>query len=392
MPEPGDAVPLPHPVRVGAAFWVQRTDWPSLRVALETADTAGAHDVWIDDHLLSDEGDASDAKLEGWTTLAAAAAVTTRARLGLLVSANTFRHPGLTAKLATTLDHISDGRAVLGLGGGWFEEEHDAFGIDFGSGFGERLDRLAESVEIVRRLLDGERFSHDGRFYRLRDALAAPHPVQPHLPILIGGSGPERTLRIVARRADLWNAYGSPASLAASDAILAERCAEVGRDPREIERTVNLNVVVRSSRGEAQKVWASYADAHRPREGEGRLVVGGPVEAVAEALAEYAAVGLPRDDPRARRDPGGCRRARLDSDPRSGLEPRARYPKSSGFGDDLRPAASAEIGLRKSARCRNPQVLAGDVRFRTIARMGDRSGRLAGRAPQILSITCLTTV
>ena len=285
-------MPSPHPVRIGAAFWVQRTDWPSLRAALETADAAGANDLWIDDHLLTDEGDASDGKLEGWTTLAAAAAVTTRARLGLLVSANTFRNPGLTAKLATTLDHLSAGRAILGLGGGWFEEEHTAFGLDFGSGFGERLDRLAESVEVIRRLLDGERFSHDGRFHQLRDALAAPRPVQPHLPILIGGSGPQKTLRIVARHADLWNAYGSPASLAASDAILRERCAEVGRDRDEIERTVNLNVVVRSTRADAARVWTGYAEAHRPREGEGRLVVGGPVEAVAEALAEYVAVGF----------------------------------------------------------------------------------------------------
>jgi len=285
-------MPSPQPVRIGAAFWVQRTDWPSLRAALETADAAGANDLWIDDHLLTDEGDASDGKLEGWTTLAAAAAVTTRARLGLLVSANTFRNPGLTAKLATTLDHLSAGRAILGLGGGWFEEEHTAFGLDFGSGFGERLDRLAESVEIIRRLLDGERFSHDGRFHQLRDALAAPRPVQPHLPILIGGSGPQKTLRIVARHADLWNAYGSPASLAASDAILRERCAEVGRDRDEIERTVNLNVVVRSTRADAARVWTGYAEAHRPREGEGRLVVGGPVEAVAEALAEYVAVGF----------------------------------------------------------------------------------------------------
>ena len=292
MPEPAGAAPLPHPVRVGAAFWVQRTDWPSLRVALETADAAGADDLWIDDHLLNDEGDSADPKLEGWTTLAAAAAVTTRARLGLLVSANTFRNPGLTAKLATTLDHVSEGRAILGLGGGWFEQEHSAFGIEFGSGFGERLDRLAESVEIVRRLLDGERFSHDGRFYRLRDALAAPRPVQARLPILIGGSGPQKTLRIVARHADLWNAYGSPASLAASDAVLRERSAEVGRDPGEIERTVNLNVVVRSTRAEADRVWAGYAAVHRPREGEGRLVVGGPIAAVAEALAEYARIGF----------------------------------------------------------------------------------------------------
>jgi alkanesulfonate monooxygenase SsuD/methylene tetrahydromethanopterin reductase-like flavin-dependent oxidoreductase (luciferase family) len=242
--------------------------------------------------LLSDEGDPDDPKLEAWTTLAAVAAATTHARLGLLVAANTFRNPGLSAKLAITLDHISSGRATLGIGSGWFEQEHDAFGIEFGSGFGERLDRLAESVEIIRRLLDGERFDHEGRFYRLHDALASPRPVQAHLPILIGGSGPEKTLRIVARRADLWNSYGSPASLTASDAILRERCLEVGRDEAEIERTVNLNVVIRPTRVEAERVWASYAAEHRPRDGEGRVVLGGPVGDVAAAIAEYARVGF----------------------------------------------------------------------------------------------------
>jgi F420-dependent oxidoreductase-like protein len=289
MPEP--TTPR-HPVRVGAAFWVQRTDWASLREAVVAAEAAGADDLWIDDHLLTDEGDADDPKLEGWSTVAAVAAVTNRARLGLLVAANTFRNPGLTAKIATTVDHISGGRLNLGIGGGWFAEEHEAFGIEFGSGFGERLDRLAESVEIIRRLLDGERFSFDGRFYRLHDALAAPRPVQPHLPILVGGSGPQKTLRIVARHADLWNAYGTPESLTATDAILRERCNEVGRDEAEIERTVNLNVVVRSTRAEAERVWETYATTHRPREGEGRLVVGGPVDEVAATLVEYARVGF----------------------------------------------------------------------------------------------------
>jgi F420-dependent oxidoreductase-like protein len=288
MPEPD----LHQPTRVGAAFWVQRTDWPSLREAVEAAEAGGADDLWIDDHLLSDEGDPDDPKFEAWSTIAAVAAVTRRARVGHLVAANTFRNPGLTAKLATTLDHISGGRAILGIGGGWFEQEHEAFGIDFGSGFGERLDRLAESVEVIRRLLDGERITHEGRFYRLHDALGEPRPIQPHLPILIGGSGPQKTLRIVARHADLWNAYGSPASLAASDEILRDRCAEVGRDESGIERTFNVNVVVRSTRAEAERVWAPYAAAHRPREGEGRLVVGGPVEEVAATLAEYAVVGF----------------------------------------------------------------------------------------------------
>jgi alkanesulfonate monooxygenase SsuD/methylene tetrahydromethanopterin reductase-like flavin-dependent oxidoreductase (luciferase family) len=282
-----------HPVRIGAAFWVQRAEWPTLREAVITAEAGGADDLWIDDHLLNDEGDRNDPKLEGWTTLAAVAAVTSRVRLGLLVAANTLRNPGLTAKLATTLDQISAGRAILGLGGGWFEDEHRAFGIaEFGSGFGERLDRLGEAVPLIRRLLDGERVTATGRFYRMAEALAEPRPVQVRLPILIGGSGPVKTLPLVARHADLWSAYGTAESLARSDALLRERCVEVGRDPDEIERTVNLNVVVRASAAEARRVWAAYFDAHQPREGEGRLLVGGPVDAVADALADYVRVGI----------------------------------------------------------------------------------------------------
>jgi alkanesulfonate monooxygenase SsuD/methylene tetrahydromethanopterin reductase-like flavin-dependent oxidoreductase (luciferase family) len=301
MPEPSASNPLSgtrapasegHPVRIGAAFWVQRTDWPSLRDAVRAADDAGADDLWIDDHLLADEGHRDDPKLEGWATLAAVAASTTHARLGLLVAANTFRNPGLTAKLATTLDHISGGRAILGIGGGWFEEEHDAFGFDFGTGFGERLDRLAEAVPLIRRLLDGERVTSEGRFYRFHDAVCAPRPIQAHLPILIGGSGPTKTLPLVARSGDLWNGYGTPASLAASDAILRARCAEIGRDAEEIERTVNVNVVVRDSTAEAERVWEPYVAEHRPRKDEGKLLVGGSIEQVAAALAAYAEVGF----------------------------------------------------------------------------------------------------
>ena len=219
-------------MRFGAAFWINRTDWPSLRDACLAVERAGWDSLWVDDHLLADEGDPTDAKLEGWATLSALAVLTERIRLGLLVGANTFRNPGLTAKLATTVDHLSDGRLVLGLGGGWFEREHDAFGIDFGSGFGERLDRLDEAVGLIRRLLDGERVTHEGRFYRMHDAICEPRPVQARLPILIGGSGPTKTLRTTARDADLWNAYGSPERIAETSEILRERCAEIGRAVR----------------------------------------------------------------------------------------------------------------------------------------------------------------
>ncbi len=151
-----------------------------------------------------------------------------------MVGANTFRNPGHTAKLAATLDHISDGRAVLGIGGAWFEREHDAFGIDFGPTVGERLDRLDEAVGLIRRLLDGERVDHDGRAYRLHEAELLPRPIQPHLPILIGGSGPKKTLRTVARYGDGWNTAGTLDEVAARDAILRRalrgRRSRPGRD------------------------------------------------------------------------------------------------------------------------------------------------------------------
>ena len=134
LPDADDDPGVTAPLRFGAAFWINRTDWPSLRDACLAVERAGWDSLWVDDHLLADEGDPADAKLEGWATLSALAVLTERIRLGLLVGANTFRNPGLTAKLATTVDHLSDGRLVLGLGGGWFEREHDAFGIDFGSG------------------------------------------------------------------------------------------------------------------------------------------------------------------------------------------------------------------------------------------------------------------
>jgi F420-dependent oxidoreductase-like protein len=279
-------------MRFGAAFWVERTGWPEVRDAVLRAEAAGFDDLWIDDHLLSDEGDWRDAKLEGWTTLAAVAAVTSRARLGLLVSANTLRNPGLTAKMVTTIDHISGGRAILGIGAGWFELEHRAFGFDFGSGMGERLDRLVEAVPLVRRLLAGEQVTHEGRFYAFRDALCRPLPVQARLPILIGGSGPRKTLPLVARHADLWNAYGTPAEVAASDAILRAACEAAGRDTTEIERTVNLNVVIRGDRAEAERAWAGWLEAGMPQEGEEVLEAGGTLDDVAAHLARYREIGF----------------------------------------------------------------------------------------------------
>jgi alkanesulfonate monooxygenase SsuD/methylene tetrahydromethanopterin reductase-like flavin-dependent oxidoreductase (luciferase family) len=285
-------------VRFGAAFWIQRTGWPDLRDACLAVERAGWDSLWLDDHLLSDEASWEDSKLEGWAALNAVASLTSRVRLGLLVSSTTFRNPGLIAKLATTLDHVSDGRAVLGLGGGWFDREHDAFGIDFGSGFGERLDRLDEATMLIRRLVDGERVTHKGRFFEMHDALCLPRPVQPRLPILIGGSGKTKTLRTTARYADVWNAYGSPVRFEELGAVLEERCAEEGRDPASIERTVTTHTVIRDTPALAMEVWQETARIH-DLEGklgsdgtERGLSFGGPPADLAELVDRYARAGL----------------------------------------------------------------------------------------------------
>src|SRR5688572_23134827 len=285
-------------MRFGAAFWIQRTDWPSLRDACLAVERAGWDSLFLDDHLLADEGDPDDPKLEGWSTLAAVAAVTERVRLGLLVSANTFRNPGLTAKLATTLDNVSGGRAILGLGGGWFEREHDAFGIDFGTGFGERLDRLDEAVGLIRRLLDGESVTHPGRFYEMRDARRRPGPVQLHLPILIGGSGPRKTLRTTAAYADLWNAYGQPDAIAAHDAVLRGHCLDLGRDEREIKRTVTQDAVIRDTTEGALAVYDDLAAIHgleaktSAESGARYVLLTGPPPKIADRLRAFESVGV----------------------------------------------------------------------------------------------------
>ncbi len=234
-------------VKIGFLLWPQTDSWPAIRDAAVRAEAAGASSLWTWDHLNSIVGPWEGPILEGWSILSGWAQVTSKASLGLMVSANTFRNPGLSAKLATTLDHLSGGRAVLGIGGAWFEREHEAFGLDFGSGFGERLDRLDESVMLLRRLLDGERVTHDGPVYPMKDALVAPLPVQARLPIMIGGSGPRKTLRTLAKYGDQWNAMGRPEKLAASDAILREHCEVVGRDEAEIERTTTVDIVIRDT-------------------------------------------------------------------------------------------------------------------------------------------------
>jgi alkanesulfonate monooxygenase SsuD/methylene tetrahydromethanopterin reductase-like flavin-dependent oxidoreductase (luciferase family) len=279
--------------RFGLQLWGQQTDWPGFRDAALAAEEAGWDSVWTWDHLMAIFGPWEQPILEGWSLLTAVGALTSRVSLGLMVGANTFRNPGLTVKIATTLDHVSGGRAVLGIGGAWFEREHEAYGIDFGAGFGERLDRLDESVMLMRRLLDGERFSHEGRFYTFHDALAAPRPVQAHLPILVGGSGPRKTLRIVALRADGWNTSGTIDEVRRNLDILSEHCADVGRDIATIEKTVSFPIVIRDDREAALTRFKALLEHNGVTAMEGATIplVGAPTE-VADALRPYIDMGF----------------------------------------------------------------------------------------------------
>src|SRR5512139_669524 len=191
-----------HPIRVGGLLWPQVGSWEDVRAAAIAADRAGLDSIWTWDHLYAIVGDPHQPIFEGWTMLAALAEVTERPTLGLMVGANTFRNPGLVAKAAVTVDHVSHGRCWLGLGGAWFEDEHVAYGIDFGSGFGERLDRLEEATAALRTMLGGGTVtSPEGGVYAFEDALVQPLPYNGpgSLPIMIGGTGEKKTLRTVAR-------------------------------------------------------------------------------------------------------------------------------------------------------------------------------------------------
>ncbi len=280
---------------LGILLWNQASEWRPMVEAAKRVDALGYDSLWAWDHLYAIYGDPYQPIFEGYALLGAYAMVTERARLGLLVGANTFRNPGVVAKSVTTIDHLSGGRAICGLGGAWFELEHTAHGIDFGSGFGQRLDWLDEAAGVVRRLLDGREVTYESAKYRFRAARHNPLPVQRHLPIMIGGGGEKKTLRTVAKYADIWNVFGDPETVARKDGILREHCADVGRDPGAITRTVGSKIIIRDSRAEAERVWAEQmAHNKTPREdwdGPETLWLG-TVDEIAEKMLGYVRVGF----------------------------------------------------------------------------------------------------
>jgi F420-dependent oxidoreductase-like protein len=205
------------------------------------ADEAGFDHCWNMDHFASLGVQDTEDIFEAWTTLAGMAALTTRVRIGCSVTGNTYRHPGVLAKMAVTVDHLSRGRLEFGIGAGWAENEHVMLGLPFGTA-GDRADRLEETLKIITSLWSEPTTTFNGKHYQLEDAIAEPKPVQrPHPPIWIGGMGPKRTLPMAAEYADVWNAPGGePAAVAEASAVLDRHCADIGRDPAQIRRSVQI--------------------------------------------------------------------------------------------------------------------------------------------------------
>ena len=215
----------------------------TFRAVWRIADDSGFDHCWNMDHFASLGDDGTSSIFDAWTMLAAMAEVTNHVRIGCMVTGNTYRHPAVLAKQAVTVDHLSGGRLEFGLGSAWAEREHTMLGLEFGTA-GQRLDRLEEACRVIQSLWTEAETSHKGAHYELDSAIAEPKPVQqPYPPIWIGGSGRKRTLRITAEYADVWNAAGgSPEEIAELSAVLDQHCADVGRDPAEIRRTIQLRI------------------------------------------------------------------------------------------------------------------------------------------------------
>lgn len=222
----------------------------SISAVAKMAEQTGYDSLWMMDHFhqIPGVGKPEEPMLEGWTTISVLAGMTTKLKLGTLVTGNIYRYPSVLAKIGATLDVLSKGRLFLGIGAGWNEEESRAYGIPFPS-TAKRLSRLDEAVQIIKKMWTEERTSFNGKYYKIEYAFCNPKPIQkPHPPILIGGSGAKRTLRTVAKYGDACNVFGSPETVKASYAILKQHCKEVGRDYDSILKAKLSMVIIERMR------------------------------------------------------------------------------------------------------------------------------------------------
>lgn len=255
------------PLRFGLFMGQGGRSWDEVIDRFRLAEDLGFDHGWLVDHLIDTDGGPGTPILESWTLLAAVAARTSRIRIGVLVTSNTFRHPVVLLKQAVTVDHISGGRLILGIGSGWNEDEHRRYGIDLPAG-GDRVSRLEEAVEIIDRLQRDERTSFEGRFYRLDDAPLDPRPLQqPRIPLLIAAHRP-RMLRLAARYADQWDTFrtgvgesteGVAMSVGEQAAVVEAACIEAGRDPASIRRSTWANEDALVSVG----AFEAFVETHR---------------------------------------------------------------------------------------------------------------------------------
>ena len=284
-----------RPPTIGLNLWPQDGTWEELSAAAVAADRVGVDSLWTWDHLYAIQGEPDRPIFEGWTTIAAWAALTEHVGLGLLVAANTFRNPGLTAKAALTVDHISGGRAWLGVGGAWFETEHTATGLDFGSGFGQRLERMDEALAAITALFRGEQVtSPAGGAYGFRDLVARPLPVRGPgtIPILVGGSGERKTLRSVARYADAWHAFGDVERFKRKIGVLEQHCAAIGRDVAEITFSCGPYLIIRDEPTAALSALNDQLAPYDDTVEDGEDVWVGPPERIAERWRPYLELGV----------------------------------------------------------------------------------------------------
>lgn len=275
-------------VRVGSvrfSVWPKMSQpWPDVLEVARHAESTGWDGVYVADHFMGDGGlfgATTSAHLESTAALAALASATTRVRLGTLVLGNTYRHPAVVANWAASLDRISGGRLVLGLGAGWQANEHEQYGIELPAPR-ERLARLSEACTVIRGLLTEPTVTFDGRYYELTDAVCEPKPVQARLPLLVGGKG-DRMLGLVARHADEWNMWSVPETIRARGTVLERHCERIGRDPATIARSTQALVQVTDSPSEAA---ALVARAGR------RPAVAGPAERFGEVVAQWRDAGV----------------------------------------------------------------------------------------------------
>ena len=246
------------------------------------AERTGWDGCWVADHFMPHAEDLNRPRFEAMAMVAALSIAVPRIRLGTLVCGNTYRHPVLLTKAAVTADHLSGGRVVLGLGAAWQENEHLAYGIPF-PGVKERLDRLAEACVLIKMLLGQSRSDFEGEHYQLRNAPLAPKPVGP-FPLLVGGAGEKRTLRIVAEYADAWSCWGTPEHFAAKSLVLDAHCEAIGRDPATVARIAHAQLMICETADEARR---ARQDVARPE----RTIVG-TLDDVVDVVHHYAELGV----------------------------------------------------------------------------------------------------